>query len=148
MIAVVAALIEFEGKVLVCQRRRGSRFALQWEFPGGKVEPGEDFSAALQRELFEELGILAAIGPEVYRTVFKYRELRDSTQLVFFAASAHPDEIRNLEFERIEWRHPSTLAGLDFLPADRELVAMLASGKQKIPDDWKNVLQTPASDAC
>src|SRR5579864_3563567 len=98
MIAVVAALIEFEGKLLVCQRRRGNRFALLWEFPGGKVEPGENFAQALQRELLEELGIAAPVGPEVYRTVFQYREMRDATELVFFAASMHPDEARNLEF--------------------------------------------------
>ena len=57
MLTVVAALIESDGRVLVCQRRRGDRFALLWEFPGGKVEPGEELSAALARELREELGV-------------------------------------------------------------------------------------------
>lgn len=136
MIQVVAALIESEGKLLVCQRRRRDRFSLLWEFPGGKVERGETLPQALARELTEELGVTAAVGPEVYRTVFQYRELPNSTEIVFFAASAPPDEMQNLAFEQIEWRSPQTLRELTFLPADRELVGRLASGSLRIPADW------------
>jgi 8-oxo-dGTP diphosphatase len=146
MIAVVAALIEFEGKLLVCQRRRGDRFALLWEFPGGKVEPGEHLADALRRELCEELGVTAPVGPVVYRTVFKYRETREPTELVFFAAAARPDEARNLQFERIEWREPSTLGELEFLPADRELVGLLSSGELKIPTGWSDLSRAAAPD--
>jgi mutator protein MutT len=148
MVAVVAALIEFQGKVLVCQRRPSDRFGLLWEFPGGKVESGEEFADALRRELFEELGVSAPVGPEVYRTVFKYREMREPTELVFFAAAVNPAEARNLQFERMEWRAPATLSELEFLPADRELVALLSSGALKIPDGWKNLSRaaTPASE--
>ena len=64
---VVAAVIEQDGEILVCQRRRGSRHELKWEFPGGKVEPGEEPRAALIRELQEELKIDADIGPELNR---------------------------------------------------------------------------------
>ena len=64
MLTVVAALIEFEGKLLVCQRPRGSKFELMWEFPGGKAEAGETLEAALVRELREELGVVARVGPE------------------------------------------------------------------------------------
>jgi 8-oxo-dGTP diphosphatase len=136
MVKVVAALIECEGRLLVCQRRRGNRFALLWEFPGGKVEPGEGLSQALARELNEELGVEAPVGPEIYRTVFHYREMHDTTEIVFFAASARPEEVQNLAFERIEWRVPQTLGELDFLPADRDLVGKLASGSLRIPNDW------------
>ncbi len=66
MLTVVAALIQSEGKLLVCQRRRGSKFELLWEFPGGKVEPGETLEYALERELREELGVAARIGLEVH----------------------------------------------------------------------------------
>ena len=63
---VVAALIEADGKLLVCQRRRTDSFGLMWEFPGGKLEPGETPAQALARELQEELGVEAKIGPEMF----------------------------------------------------------------------------------
>ena len=122
--------------MLVCQRRRTDRFALLWEFPGGKVEPGEELQQALARELKEELGVVAPVGPEVYRTTFHYREMRNTTELVFFAAAARPEDVQNLAFESIEWRTPQTLTDLDFLPADRDLVVQLASGALRIPNDW------------
>ena len=62
---VVAALILRGDQVLICQRRPDQPMALQWEFPGGKIEPGEGPEAALARELNEELGITATIGPRV-----------------------------------------------------------------------------------
>ncbi len=129
MITVVAALIEHDGTLLVCQRRRGSAFELLWEFPGGKTRPGESLEAALARELREELGLTATIGPEVYRTRHHYAEMSEPIELVFFSASAPRDEVRNRVFERIEWHAPDTLPEMDFLPADRELIEMLAKGK-------------------
>lgn len=126
---VVAALIEEEGKLLVCQRRRGGAFELQWEFPGGKVQPGESLEAALARELYEELGVAARIGHEVYRTRHHYAQMPGPVELVFFTAHAAPDQMQNRVFERIEWRAPETLKKLPFLEADRELIDLLASGK-------------------
>jgi len=136
MLTVVAALIESEGKLLVCQRRRGGPFELRWEFPGGKVQPGETLEAALARELEEELGVTAKVGREVYRTEHRYPEMKEPLELVFFAASAPLDQIRSREFERVEWRTPEELPGLDFLEADRDLVAKLASGA--IRAGWKD----------
>lgn len=128
MITVVAALIEWEGKLLVCQRQRGSVFELMWEFPGGKIQPGESLEAALARELREELGVSARIGPEIHRARYQYAEMNEPIELVFFAASAAPAEIQNRVFERIEWRKPEELPELNFLPADRALIEMLANG--------------------
>lgn len=128
MITVVAALIEHDGKLLACQRKRGDKFELMWEFPGGKVEPGETPSDALARELREELGVSAGIDREVYRTRHQYAEMAVPLELVFLAASADPTAIRNLVFEQIRWCEPASLTSLDFLPADRELIAQLASG--------------------
>jgi 8-oxo-dGTP diphosphatase len=133
VLTVVAALIEFEGKLLVCQRRRGSRFELMWEFPGGKVEPGEMPEAALARELREELGVVARIGPEMHRLRHQYAFTGVPFELVFFAASAAPGELQNLEFERIEWRDAKSLPDLNFLEADRDLIAKLASGEIQVP---------------
>jgi 8-oxo-dGTP diphosphatase len=133
MLTVVAALIESEGKLLVCQRPRGSKFELMWEFPGGKVEPGEALEAALARELQEELGVTARIGPELHRLEHQYASTGVPIELVFFAAAAARDKIRNLEFERIEWCDPKALPQLNFLAADTDLVAKLASGEIPLP---------------
>src|SRR5580692_9549580 len=81
---VVAALILRDSRILVCQRRRDDSHALQWEFPGGKVEPGEIPQEALARELREELGIEAKIGKELFRTRHRYRESGQSLELIFF----------------------------------------------------------------
>jgi 8-oxo-dGTP diphosphatase len=133
VLTVVAGLIQHQGKLLVCQRRRGSRLELLWEFPGGKREAGEALEEALARELREELGASAKIGPEVYRTQHTYADSDRPLEIVFFAASALPDDVRNLEFEQIEWRTPESLPELDFLPADRELIQKLANGVIRVP---------------
>jgi len=132
MLTVVAALIEHEGKILACQRKRGQRFELMWEFPGGKVEPGESPEQALARELREELGVEATIGREVFRAKHTYAEMRQPIEILFFAASAARDAIRNLEFEQLAWRAPESLPELPFLPADRELIEKLASGQIRL----------------
>jgi 8-oxo-dGTP diphosphatase len=132
MLTVVAAIIEHNGKLLVCQRRRGGAFELQWEFPGGKVQPGESLRAALARELQEELGVSARIDREIYRTRHHYAQMADAVELAFFSAQAAAHEIKNQVFERIEWRAPETLRELLFLEADRELIELLGSGKLKL----------------
>jgi len=128
MITVVAALIRDNGKLLVCQRKRGTSFAMMWEFPGGKVKPGETLKQALVRELEEELGTQATIGSEVYRAQHRYAELSEPIELIFFQAELNPKSVRNLVFEEILWREPSSLPELNFLPADKELIEKLASG--------------------
>jgi 8-oxo-dGTP diphosphatase len=126
-IRVVAAVIEKSGKVLVCQRRDGP-FAGLWEFPGGKMRPSETPRQALVRELREELGIEARIGPEVWRVRHRYGEIGRSVAIVFFTASlpVRPSSVpRNLTFRRIEWAAHSQLARYEFLPADRGLIREL-----------------------
>jgi 8-oxo-dGTP diphosphatase len=132
MLTVVAALIESQGKLLVCQRRRGESFALQWEFPGGKMRPNETPAHALASELQEELGIQARIGREIYRTQHRYAELSEPIQLIFFTAAILSAEPQNLVFEQIAWRAPQSLPELNFLPADRELIEKLSTGALRI----------------
>jgi len=132
MLTVVAAIIESDGKLLVCQRRKGDRFELLWEFPGGKKKAGETSQEALARELMEELGVESKIGREVHRVQHKYAEMSEPLELIFFAASVDAAAVRNLVFEQIQWREPSMLAELDFLPADRPLVEQLATGKVRL----------------
>ena len=74
MLRVVAAVIERDGLILIGQRPPGKSHALEWEFPGGKIEQGESPRAALARELREELGIEAHIGREMTRYRFKLPE--------------------------------------------------------------------------
>ena len=129
MPTVVAALITRNSKLLVCQRKRNDTHPLQWEFPGGKVEPGESLAEALTRELREELGVSATIGAEVHRTRHRYRELPDDLLLIFFLATIEDSALlQNLQFEKYEWADPSLLRNYDFLPADKDLVESLARG--------------------
>jgi len=132
MLTVVAALIHSEGKILVCQRKRGTSFGMMWEFPGGKVKPGETYEQALVRELEEELGTKAEIGLEVYRTEHRYDEMKEAIELIFFRARVDAKAVRNLVFEQIEWRVPGSLPELQFLPADGELIEKLARGELSI----------------
>lgn len=133
-ILVVAALIQRADELLVCQRKKGDSFALKWEFPGGKVQDGEAPAAALARELREELGVDSRIGDQVYRTCHRYAGHPGEVELIFFSASLSDlASIRNLAFETIEWAPLQTLPGYDFLPADGELIELLASGRLRLP---------------
>lgn len=124
---VVAGVIQWEGKVLVCQRRRGDRFGLMWEFPGGKLKDGEKPAQGIARELREELGVDAEVGAEMFRTLHRYREMSEPIELIFLAAKVDAGKIRKIAFEKMEWREASTLGELNFLPADREFIARLAA---------------------
>jgi 8-oxo-dGTP diphosphatase len=128
---VVAAVIESHGRILACQRRKNDAFGLKWEFPGGKVQPGEQPAQALARELKEELGVEAAVGEEQYRTRHRYAELAREIELIFFTAQVDEKDMRNLAFEQMRWVRPDELAKLDFLPADREIITRLASQPAK-----------------
>jgi 8-oxo-dGTP diphosphatase len=125
---VVAALIFKDGKVLVCQRTRHQTMPLKWEFPGGKIEEGEQPRDALRRELEEELGINAKIGEEVSRIVHEYPS-GGSVELRFFVVREYRGEIENKIFRDVRWSPPSELPSYDFLEADVTLVRALAEGK-------------------
>jgi 8-oxo-dGTP diphosphatase len=125
---VVAALIMKDGKVLVCQRTRHQTMPLKWEFPGGKIEEGEQPRDALRRELDEELGIDAKIGEEVARIRHEYNS-GNSVELRFYVVHHYKGEIENRIFRDVRWSSRSELLSFDFLEADLELVRDLAEGK-------------------
>jgi 8-oxo-dGTP diphosphatase len=125
---VVAALILLDGKVLVCQRTRHQTMPLKWEFPGGKIEEGEQPRAALRRELEEELGIDASIGEEVSRIRHQYPN-GAAVELRFFTVREYRGELENRIFRDMRWAAPAELPSYDFLEADQELVQGLAQGK-------------------
>ena len=125
---VVAGLIIENGKLLVCQRTRHQTMPLKWEFPGGKIEEGEQPRDALRRELEEELGIQAKIGNEIARIQHEYPN-GGMVELRFFEVREYQNEIENRIFKDIQWAEPKELPKFDFLEADLTLVKDLAAGK-------------------
>jgi 8-oxo-dGTP diphosphatase len=125
---VVAGILLRGDEVLCCQRPVSDPFPLKWEFPGGKIEPGETPEQALARELTEELSIVAEIGPLIDTIHHSYTP-EVVIELFFFSVSRWSGEIRNLIFNDTRWVKREDLPSLDFLEADRGLVAELSTGK-------------------
>ena len=125
---VVAALIFKHEQILVCQRTRHQTMPLKWEFPGGKIEEGEQPRDALRRELNEELGIDATIGEEVARIRHEYKN-GSAVELRFYAVREYKGELENRIFKDMRWAIRSELPSLDFLEADLQLVRELAEGR-------------------
>lgn len=126
---VVAALIRKDGKVLLTQRWPGRHLGLTWEFPGGKVEEGEDDREALERELKEELGVTAKIGSCCFETRHGYgaREVH----LLIFRCRLLDGTPRALDVKAMEWADLETLAERKFPPADLLFVQELVAGRIK-----------------
>ena len=124
---VVAALIFRDEKILVCQRTRHQSMPLKWEFPGGKIERGEQPRDALRRELEEELGIDATIGDEVARIRHEYRS-GAAVELRFYTVREYKGEMENKIFKDMRWATRSELPSFDFLEADLGLVRNLVEG--------------------
>lgn len=123
MIEVVAALMEHEGCFLCCRRARDKARAMMWEFPGGKVEPGETQAEALARELREELGIETKVGEPAARVTHAYPDV--TVRLTLLRARITRGEIRRLEHEEIRWMTPEEAKDAPFCPADERLLRML-----------------------
>ena len=126
-VMVAAAILVKDGRLLVCQRHRSDPYGLQWEFPGGKVQDGEDLRVALRRELEEELSIHADVGAEVFRLRYRYPDRY--VEVVFFAISGYRGTVENRVFESVEWASRQALTHYEFLEADRELVERIARGE-------------------
>src|SRR5581483_10668788 len=114
MLQVVAGILEREGKILICRRTAEQSHPLQWEFPGGKVEPGESPSQALARELEEELAITETAAEEITRYPFAYPD-KAPIELIFFRVTSFRGQPRNLVFHEIRWEEPARLADFDFV---------------------------------
>jgi 8-oxo-dGTP diphosphatase len=127
---VAAVMVREDGKILVCQRTRHQTMPMKWEFPGGKIEEGEQPRDALHRELEEELGIDATIGEEIARIRHEYKG-GSSVELRFYAVKEYEGALENKIFRDLQWAEPKDLPSFDFLEADLTLVADLASGKLK-----------------
>jgi mutator protein MutT len=124
MIRVVAAIIERDSGLLIGQRRAGTIFGGQWEFPGGKLRPSESPRQALARELREELGVTPEIGDLLQVVRHRYAEIPGTVKILFFAAELFGLP-RNLAFERMLWAKRDQLPRFPFLAADRHVISRL-----------------------
>ena len=121
---VVAGFIVQGEKVLICQRTQHQPMPLKWEFPGGKIETGEQPRDALRRELEEELGIHATIGDEVVRIRHTYRN-GGAVELRFYLVERYDGELDNRIFKDVRWVTREQLPDYDFLDADVHFVRKL-----------------------
>jgi 8-oxo-dGTP diphosphatase len=128
MTRVVAALIVRGEDILICQRTKHQSMPLKWEFPGGKIEHGEQPRDALRRELEEELGIDAVVGDESRRIVHTYPD-GGAVELRFYIVKEYRGNIENRIFRDVRWVNRRELPAFEFLEADAPLVQDLATGK-------------------
>src|ERR1039458_7865399 len=128
MLQVVAAIIEREGRVLICRRMPRQAHPLKWEFPGGKVEPGETPAQALARELDEQLVVRGARGDEIERYPFEYPG-RPPILLIFFRVDRFEGEPRNLIFQEMSWEPREKLREFDFVEGDLKFLGGFSEGR-------------------
>ncbi|MDB5679800.1 MAG: pyrophosphohydrolase [Sphingomonas bacterium] len=126
MLVVAAALTDSAGYVLMARRPAGKQHAGLWEFPGGKLEPGETPKAALMRELREELGI--EIDPDALAPIaFSESSSGRHMVLLLYRCRSWRGEAQALDAAEIRWVAVDQLGTFDMPPADRPLAAALAA---------------------
>ncbi len=122
---VTAAVIEKDGKILIAQRKSGDALAGKWEFPGGKIEPGETPEVCLRRELAEEFCIDAKIGEFICSSKFEYKHL--PIELLAYRVEHLSGEFKLNDHDRIEWVAPADLVKYDFCSADIPVVELISA---------------------
>jgi mutator protein MutT len=123
IIDVVAAIIRRNRQILITRRFDHVHLPGLWEFPGGKVEPGESLQAALEREILEELGVRIHVQDEFFTVEHDYPTR--SVRLHFFNCSIIEGEPRPIEVADLRWVDPRDLGQFEFPAADAELIAKL-----------------------
>ncbi|KAF0125401.1 MAG: mutator MutT protein [Elusimicrobia bacterium] len=124
---VTAAVIEKDGRVLIAQRKSGDALAGKWEFPGGKLEPGETPEACLKRELREEFGVETEIGDFICSSRFEYKHFH--IELLVYRARHLSGEFKLHDHTAIAWVEPADLLKYDLASADIPVVARLTGNK-------------------
>ncbi len=123
MLTVVAGVIERDGLILIAQRRPGDRLEHQWEFPGGKVEPGEAPEQALVRELREEFGVETEVVAFVGTSMFAYEHL--TIELLAYTVRYHSGTFVLNDHQAIRWVSLRELSDYPFAAADVPIVRLL-----------------------
>jgi 8-oxo-dGTP diphosphatase len=113
------------GRVLLCQRTQTARYALKWEFPGGKLENNEPLEECLRRELREELGIAAEVGTLFHHQHFVYPD-SGSFDVFYYFVKSFTGEIVNKVFARWQWVPLTELHQYDILEGNRDVIRRLA----------------------
>jgi len=125
LLVAACALVDADGRVLLGQRPEGKKLAGLWEFPGGKVEPGETPEAALIRELFEEIGITtkeACLAPLTFAS-HDYDEFH--LLMPLFVCRRFEGTARGLEGQALKWVRPRDMRNYPMPPADEPLIPYL-----------------------
>lgn len=126
--AVVAAVIENDDRFLLTRRQSGVHLADMWEFPGGKIDPGETDHGALERELREELDVDIEVGERMFRTRHTYADR--TVDLSFYRCNLMSDPQPQLGQE-MRWVPRAELASLGFPPADTEFITLLTRAENR-----------------
>jgi 8-oxo-dGTP diphosphatase len=122
-LVVAAAVFDAAGRVLIAERPAGKHMAGRWEFPGGKVTPGESERVALARELEEELGIQCMAARPMMRLTHRYPDRE--VELSLWVVERYRGEPQALDGQRLKWVERARLEAEDILEADRPFVAAL-----------------------
>ena len=123
---VAAGVIRRNGRILIARRKGPGALAGLWEFPGGKLEPGERPAEGLARELQEELGLMGTIGPLMHRT--RHRSGVRTIELSFYRVTRPHGRIRLRDHTAFAWVRPRDLSTYPWVPADAAFASQLARG--------------------
>lgn len=120
---VAAAIIRQNGKILITQRAVKDKLSLKWEFPGGKIEPGETPERCLAREIREELCLEIVVGEHCTTSIFAYES--GEIELMAYYAKVIAGDLQLCVHAAACWVSPEDLDGYDFAPADVPIVAAI-----------------------
>jgi 8-oxo-dGTP diphosphatase len=129
---VTAALLKHNNKILIAQRLNTGRFANKWEFPGGKIDPGETPQECLRRELQEELGIETDIGSLFSDTIYPY-EYGQIRQFTYWVEFTGLPAIHLHEHQSLAWVTPEEMSQYAFAGADLAVVEKLQQQNRQNP---------------
>jgi 8-oxo-dGTP diphosphatase len=130
IIRVTAAILVKDRKVLLARRRAGGHQPNRWEFPGGKIEPGESPRQCLRRELSEEFSIETTVGEFLCSSLYRYDF--GMIELMAFRVVWTGGWMALREHRAVRWASPETLSGYDFSPADIPIAEKIQSGEIRL----------------